>query len=295
MALKLEGVICPTITPFMENGDLDHHCFQRHIEWLIEKKVSAIVTSGSTGEFPCLSMSERDELLEITVNQGKGKVGIIAGTGSTNLRETIHISKSAEKLGADAVMVITPYYFKSSGETLYRYFQKIAAEIKLPLIPYNNPNRSGVALTPQVVSRLAKEGLIAGYKDSGGNMVGTIEVISNVGNIIPIIQGSDSLALPTYLMGGKGVISACCNVAPSPVIDLYEAFLRNDLVKAREIQKKISVLDNLVVTSENYPEALKVAMEIAGRPCGHARSINAEIGPQTRDQIKSSLQELKVI
>lgn len=270
MALKLEGAICPTITPFAKDGELDHEFFRKHVAWLIQQKISAIVTSGSTGEFPCLSKSERNELLKTAVDQGNGKVSIIAGTGSTNLRETIELSKSAEEIGADAVMVITPYYFKSSSETLYQYYKQISKETKLPLIPYNNPGRSGVILTPEIVSRLAKEGSIAGYKDSGGNMVSTMEVISNVGSMIPVIQGSDSLALPTYLMGGKGVISACANVVPAAVVTLYDLFSRNDLIRARDLQKRIRTLDSLVVTSENYPEALKVAMEIAGRPCGHA-------------------------
>jgi 4-hydroxy-tetrahydrodipicolinate synthase len=295
LALKLQGAICPTITPFAASGDLDQEFFRKHLAWLLQNKISAIVTSGSTGEFPCLSMSERNELLEIAVDKAGGKVPIVAGTGSTNLRETLELSRNAVRIGADAIMVITPYYFKSSGEALYQYYKQIASQIELPLIPYNNPNRSGVTLAPQIVSRLANEGLIAGYKDSGGNMVKTMEVIANAGRVIPVIQGSDSLALPTYLLGGKGVISACANVAPAAVVSLYDAFLNNDLAGARELQKRISTLDSLVVTAENYPEALKVAMEIAGKPCGHARSIHGEIGSHVRDQVKMILHELKVI
>ena len=253
----IQGVLPALITPFTKDNKIDEEGLRKNIEFLIEGGVSGVVPCGTTGESATLSIQEHERVIEITVEHST--VPVIAGTGSNNTVEAIELTESAEDSGADAALLITPYYNKPNDRGMIAHFKTIANKVDIPLILYNVPSRTGINLKPEIVAELAKESNIAGIKEASGNLEQVTRIIEMTQDEdFVVYSGDDALTLPILSLGGIGVISVVANVAPALVVSMVEAFRRKDLEKARQTHIKLAPLVRAVFLETN-PIPVKTA------------------------------------
>ncbi|MCX9075842.1 MAG: 4-hydroxy-tetrahydrodipicolinate synthase [Candidatus Methanoperedens sp.] len=265
----IQGVLPALITPFTKDNKIDEEGLRKNIEFLIEGGVSGVVPCGTTGESATLSIQEHERVIEITVEHST--VPVIAGTGSNNTVEAIELTESAEDSGADAALLITPYYNKPNDRGMIAHFKTIANKVDIPLILYNVPSRTGINLKPEIVAELAKESNIAGIKEASGNLEQVTRIIEMTQDEdFVVYSGDDALTLPILSLGGIGVISVVANVAPALVVSMVEAFRRKDLEKARQTHIKLAPLVRAVFLETN-PIPVKKAVELIGLPAGEPR------------------------
>lgn len=231
------GSIVALITPFKKNGEINENKFRFLINWHIKNKTDAILVCGTTGESATLSHTEHKRVVDIAVNEANGKIPIIAGAGSNSTREALELARHAEKAGADAILVITPYYNKPTQEGLYRHYKKISSEVKIPLIIYNVPSRTGSNILPETTARIYKDcKTVAGIKEASGSLDQITKIMSLVDRKFMLFSGSDELILPVLALGGRGVISVMANVMPKETHNLAGAFLKGNVEKSRNLQ-----------------------------------------------------------
>ena len=210
--MEFQGCFVAIVTPFRE-GRVDEEALRKLIQFCLEKEVDGIVPCGTTGESPTLSFTEHKRVIEVTIEEAKGKVPVIAGTGSNNTSEAEELTKYAKEAGADAALVITPYYNKPTPKGMEAHFNKIET-IGLPVIIYNVPSRTGVNIPPATVAKLSKLKNIVGIKEASGNMDQVSSIISLSEPGFSVLSGDDSLTLPILSLGGSGVISVVANIIP---------------------------------------------------------------------------------
>jgi len=264
-----EGVLPAIITPFKEEGELDGEGLRRNIELLGEAGVSGVVPCGTTGESATLSVEEHKMAVEIAVDCSKVKV--IAGTGSNNTIEAAELTKHAEDAGADAALLITPYYNKPNERGMLSHYRYVAECCDIPLILYNVPSRTAVNLRPELVAELAKIENVVGIKEASGDLsqVSKIIELTRDEDFI-VLSGDDNLTLPIMSLGGSGVISVVANVAPKKMMSLTDAMLRGDLEKAREVHFQIAPLIRAMFLETN-PIPVKTACQMMGMAAGPMR------------------------
>jgi 4-hydroxy-tetrahydrodipicolinate synthase len=270
--IKAEGIIVPIVTPFKADGALDQVALRRQVRRLIQAGVSGLFTVGTSGEFWSLQAKERDEILEIVLDEADGSLPVYAGTGAISTHKSIEQARRAEMLGADAAVVITPFYVSLSQGELYAHYAAIADSINIPVFPYNNPKRTGgLSLATDTVVALAAAGCIAGIKESSGNLALTAQFINATPDDFAVFQGSDDLILPSLMLGAVGGIAATGNVAPDMVVELYKVFQAGDWDRARYLQKNLAELRRATGLG-TYPAAIKAAMTMVGESAGPPRS-----------------------
>jgi 4-hydroxy-tetrahydrodipicolinate synthase len=266
-----QGVVVPLVTPFQRDETLDLPALRRLARRLIDSGVDGLFPAGSTGEFYTLSPDERCQVVEATIDESGGSVPVYAGACAISTREIIQATQQAEGLGADAVVVITPFYITPSQDELYEHYAAIAASTKLPVIPYNNPARTGgVNLAPATLRKLAAIDNIVAIKDSCGNIAQTVEYIRETPDGFRVFQGLDSIILPSLAMGADGCVAAIANVIPEIVVELCRSFANGDWEGAREAQAKVTILRQALALG-TFPAVLKAAIEMIGEPVGPAR------------------------
>ena len=225
------------VTPF-QNGSVDFTAFTRLIELQIANRTDAIICCGTTGESSTLTVDERLSVIQFVVERVNGRVPVIAGTGGNNTEEVINNSKSAEAIGVDGLLIVTPYYNKTSQAGLVRHFFTVADAVETPIIVYNVPSRTGLNIVPQTMVELCTHENIVGTKEASGN----IEQIVNIAALCPqcdIYSGNDDHVLPVLSIGGKGVISTIANIVPGEMHALCEAFFKGDIQLARQLQLQV--------------------------------------------------------
>ncbi|MGE5752712.1 MAG: 4-hydroxy-tetrahydrodipicolinate synthase [Deltaproteobacteria bacterium] len=252
------GAIVATITPFL-NGKLDRKGLRKLVEFQIRNGTDGIVPCGTTGESATLSVAEHEAVIDTVVATSSGRVPVIAGTGSNNTKEAIALTRYAKRAGADAALVITPYYNKPTQEGLYRHFRAIAESADLPLILYNVPGRTGVNMAAETVARLAEVGNIVGVKEASGNLAQVCDILRLAPKKFCVLSGDDALFFPMMALGAKGVISVASNVAPKAMADLYDAFVLGEVSKAREIHFRLWPLFHVLFVETN-PIPVKTAL-----------------------------------
>jgi len=262
-----QGSMVAMVTPFAE-GRVDLPALKEDVAFQIAGGTSALVPLGTTGESPVLSAAERAEILRTVVREARGKAPVIAGTGTNDTRTTIEHTKSAEDLGVDAVLVVTPYYNRPSQEGLYLHFEAVAKSTKLPLCLYNVPGRTGVNLLPETVARLAKIRNIAAIKEASGSVEQAAQVRARCA--ITVLSGDDALTLPLMAQGAVGVISVAANIVPREMSELCAAAAGGDLPRARAIHKRLEPLWKALFLETN-PVPVKTAMKFLGRGTGEVR------------------------
>lgn len=258
-----KGSIVAIVTPF-KNGKFDEKAFKSLIEWHISEGTDGIVPCGTTGESATLDYEEHYRVIEVTVKTVKGRIPVIAGTGANSTDETIMITKKAKQLGADAALLVTPYYNKPTQEGLYRHYKKVAEAVNIPQILYNVPGRTAVNMLPSTVARLTEIKNIVGIKEATGDMKQVSEVIRLCGNRMTVLSGDDFTTLPLLALGGKGVISVSANVAPRDVSAMCNAWEQGDIVRARKLHFKLEPLNSAMFIETN-PIPAKTALSMMGK------------------------------
>lgn len=288
-----KGSIVAIVTPF-KKGKIDEKALEKLIEWHIKEGTHGIVPCGTTGEASTLDYEEHYRVIEITVKVVNRRIPVIAGTGSNSTDEAIMITRKAEKLGADAALVVTPYYNKPTQEGLYRHFKEIADKTGLPLILYNVPGRTSVNLLPQTVARLAEIPRIAGIKEATGDMKQVSEVIRLCGDRITVLSGDDFTNLPLLALGGRGAISVTANVCPRDMAELFNAWERGDIARAREIHYRLEPI-NKAMFIETNPIPVKTALAMMGKIREEFRLPLCEMSPANKEKLAEVLRNAGLI
>ncbi|MDO9326925.1 MAG: 4-hydroxy-tetrahydrodipicolinate synthase, partial [Methanoregula sp.] len=239
-----EGVLPAIITPFKRNPamGLDIPGLERNIEFLLSRGIHGIVPCGSTGESATLTFEEHEKVVRITVDKVKGRIPVIAGTGSNNTAEAVQLTKAAKDIGADGVLVISPYYNKPNRSGLIKHFTRLA-DLDIPVIMYNVPGRTGQNLEPDLVAELARHPNIVAIKEASGNISQISRIIEETqDDEFSVISGDDNITLPIMALGGSGVISVAANVDPKRMVEMYEAMKQGDYQKALVLHFALSPL-----------------------------------------------------
>lgn len=270
--MKLEGIFVPNVTPFDQHGEIDKEALVGLIEFWVGSGVSGLVVNASTGEGPMLSREEKGGLIELVRERLDGRAKVIAGTGAISTRETIELTRDARDLGAEAVLVTTPFFYRPSGEELFQHYASLIASVDMPVILYNVPKFTGYSISPRVVERIAGEcsGLV-GIKDSSNNPGTIAEFVRLVGDKISVLAGAADVTLPTLSMGGKGAILAVANAIPETCVALYRAAKRGDLEEAGRLQLMVSQANNVLVREHSQIAAVKLALNFIKHPAGVPR------------------------
>lgn len=259
----IQGSIVAIVTPMFPNGDIDFEAFDRLLEWHVESGTDAVVVVGTTGESPTLTADEHVDVIARAIKTVKGRMPVIAGTGSNSTSEAIYYTKAARETGADACLLVTPYYNRPSQEGLYQHFKKIAEEVDIPQILYNVPSRTGCDMLPETVSRLADIDNIIGIKEATGDLDRGQQVINLCAERIAIYSGDDATALDLILAGAKGNISVTANVAPAQMHEMCRLALAGEYEKASLLNARLAGLHNALFLEAN-PIPVKWALAEMG-------------------------------
>lgn len=264
-----KGVGTAIATPFTEDG-INFEEFGRLIEFQIENGVEAIIVCGTTGESAAMSLEEKTDLINYTVNKVNKRVQVIAGTGSNNTRSAIEMSKFAEKAGVDGLLVVTPYYNKTTQTGLVAHYKAIAGAVNIPIIMYNVPSRTGLNIEPMTCLELSKIENIVGIKEASGNISQVAKIASLCGDDLDIYSGNDDQIIPVLSLGGRGVISVVSHVLPKYTSDMMNYYWEGNVAKATEMQlNMIDIIDTLFC--EVNPIPVKAALNEMGYDYGEPR------------------------
>ncbi len=257
-----KGVATALITPFDENG-VNYDKLGRLIDWQIEKGINALVVCGTTGEASTMTDDEHREIIDYSVKRAAGRVPIIAGTGSNDTAYALDLIRCAEQSGADAMLVVTPYYNKATQNGLIQMFTQLADASSKPIILYNVPSRTGCNINPDTYAILAEHDNIVAIKEAGGNISQIVETMARCGDKLDLYSGNDDQIVPILAMGGKGVISVLSNVAPAETVELCDSFFRGDVKKSAKMQCDFHDLVTALFSEVN-PIPVKAAMAAMG-------------------------------
>ena len=283
------------VTPMKENLDVDFDKLEELINFQIDNGTDAIIIAGTTGESSTLTMEEHRRVIQAAVEFTKHRVPVVAGTGSNCTRTAIHLTKEAEEDGADAALIVTPYYNKATQKGLIAHYGQIASETKLPIILYNVPGRTGCNLMPETVATLVKENEnIVGLKEATGNMAQASKTMYLCDGKLEMYSGEDGLVVPLLSIGGLGVISVIANIAPRQTHDMVMSYLEGDLEKARQMQlKSLPLVDALF--SEVNPIPVKKALNLMGMQVGSLRSQLCEMGEENAKKLEQAMKDFGLL
>lgn len=258
------------VTPMRADGSIDYEELGRIIDFQIENHTDAIITCGTTGEAATMTTEEHCEVIRYTMEKVAGRIPVIAGTGSNDTAFGIELSKEAEAMGVDGLLLVTPYYNKTSQKGLVEHFTAIANAVKIPCIVYNVPSRTGCNILPATYAKLAKVENIVAVKEANGNIAAIAQTIALCGDELDVYSGEDSQTLPIMALGGIGVISVFANALPRQMHDLTAAMLAGDLVTARKIQNQyVDLMEGFFIDVNPIP--IKTTMNKLGFNCGPCR------------------------
>ena len=289
MAAKtsFRGSFTALVTPF-KNGGVDEKAFRDLVDWQIDEGTNGLVPVGTTGESPTLSHAEHKQVVEWCVDQSRGRVPVIAGAGSNSTAEAIDFSRHAEKAGADAVLVVTPYYNKPTQEGLYQHFKAVNDAIGIPIVIYNIPGRSVIDMSVETMKRLYELKNIAGVKDATANMVRVSQQRAEIGEDFNQLSGEDGTCLGFMAHGGHGCISVTSNVAPRLCAEFQSACLKGDYAAALKLQDKLMPLhQNLFI--ETNPSPAKYALSLLGKCADTVRLPMVPVSDKTKAAVRDAM------
>jgi len=292
------GSFTALTTPF-KNNQFDRATFEKQIKFQADNGTNGIIPVGTTGESPTLSHEEHHHVFEVAVSAARGTgMKVIAGTGSNSTDEALDLTRFAKKIGADAALIVNPYYNKPTQEGMYRHFKLIASEVDIPIVLYNIPGRTGVTMANATVARLAKECKnIVTMKEATGSLDSCSELCATmpaVNSAFTVLSGDDSMTVPFMSVGAVGVISVATNIIPKQVRQMVDAALGNDFATARAIHlKHLELFKSLFL--EGNPVGIKTAMQLLGRDTGEMRLPLCEPTAGTREAIKKALATLGIL
>lgn len=283
------------VTPFHENGEVNYEKFAALIEFQIENGTDAIIVCGTTGEASTLSHEEHLDVIKYCVEKVAGRVPVIAGTGSNCTETAIYLSQEAEKYGVDGLLLVTPYYNKATQNGLYEHFKMIADSVKVPIILYNVPGRTGCNLAPATVVRLCKdvENIVA-VKEASGNISQVAKLMSLADGCVDLYSGNDDQIVPILSLGGKGVISVLSNVAPKQTHDICAKYFEGDVAgSCKEQLRAIELCDALFC--EVNPIPVKKALNLMGMEAGPMRRPLSEMEPENAAKLEKAMKNYGIL
>jgi 4-hydroxy-tetrahydrodipicolinate synthase len=284
---RFKGSFTALVTPFSD-GAVDEKAFREHVNWQVEEGTHGLVPVGTTGESPTLSHAEHKRVVEICTDEARGRVPVIAGAGSNNTAEAIDLSRHAEKAGADAVLIVTPYYNKPTQEGLFQHYKAINDAIGIPIFIYNIPGRSVIDMSVETMKRLADLDNIAGVKDATANLARVSLQRQHIGPDFIQLSGEDATALGFNAHGGVGCISVTSNIAPRLCSEFQEACLAGDYGKALNIQDRLMPLHTAIFVETN-PSPTKYALSVLGRMSEEPRLPLVTTTEPTRDLVRKAM------
>jgi 4-hydroxy-tetrahydrodipicolinate synthase len=285
----LAGAVVAIVTPF-KKGKIDEEALRRLVEEQIAGGTDAISPCGTTGESTTLSHEEHDRVIEIVIDAVRKRVPVMAGTGSNSTAEAIRLTNHAWQAGADAALIVCPYYNRPTQEGLYLHYKKIAEEVPIPIIIYNIPGRTGTNMLPETMARLAEIPNIVGVKEAAGSIKQMSDIINLCGPDFDVLSGDDGFTLPLLAIGGKGVVSVISNLVPADMAALVDAFAAGDLQKAREIHYRMSpLIDALFI--ETNPTPVKAALAMLGKIENELRLPLCGISAKNELVLKKAMQD----
>jgi 4-hydroxy-tetrahydrodipicolinate synthase len=290
---SFEGVVVAMVTPF-KNGAVDELALRQHIEFLVQAGVQAVLPCGTTGESPTLSHEEHNRVVALTVEAARGRVPVLAGAGSNSTAEAVSMAKHARDVGADGVLLVSPYYNKPTQEGLYRHFSEVADAAQLPVILYNIPGRCGVNVLPETTARLAQHPLIVGVKEASGDLNQMIRTIELCPPGFLVTSGDDGLTLPLLAVGGRGVISVAANVVPALMVEMWRTWTDCHYDLSRRLFYKLLPLFKALFLETN-PIPVKWALHLMGRMAPDLRLPMCPPSAAVAERIKAVLAEWELI
>ncbi|CAM3427290.1 2,4-dihydroxyhept-2-ene-1,7-dioic acid aldolase [Hydrogenibacillus schlegelii] len=286
---RLRGSIAPVVTPFTADGAVDYATLEALIDWQIRSGSHGISVTGTSGEPSSLTLEERKEVIRVAKSAVGGRVPFVPATGSVNHAETLELTKFAETIGADAAMVIVPYYVRPTQEGLYRHFLAVARSVDLPILIYNIPGRTAVNLEVSTLARLVEAAPnIVGIKESNKDFEHVNRVLGTVGRDFLLFSGIELLCYPMLAIGGAGSISATANVFPSKVAEMHDAWFAGDVKKAQDLHYELMELNDLLFVETN-PGPVKAALGLMGKITPYVRPPLALPGPELTERIRTTL------
>jgi 4-hydroxy-tetrahydrodipicolinate synthase len=288
-----KGAITAIVTPF-KNGQLDEEAYRELIEFQIQAGIHGIVPCGTTGESPTLSHAEHKRVVETCIDQVKKRVVVIAGSGSNNTAEALELTQHAQSAGADAALMITPYYNKPTQEGLFQHYKTVASQTKIPIVVYNVPGRTSLNLLPETMARLATLPNIVGLKDATGDLKQGCKTLELCGDKITVLSGDDFTTFPLLCVGGMGVISVVSNAAPADMAGMCNAFFAGNLAKARELHYKMWPLIEAMFFETN-PVPVKTALKLMGKITGEVRQPLCPMSTANEDKLRQVMQKYGLI
>ncbi|MFD3445520.1 4-hydroxy-tetrahydrodipicolinate synthase [Microbacteriaceae bacterium 4G12] len=258
------------VTPFDDNGNIDFAKTTQLVNYLIDNGTTALVVAGTTGESPTLTAEEKVELFRHVVEVVNGRVPVVAGTGSNSTQASIELTKRAEEIGVDAVMLVAPYYNKPNQEGLYQHFKTIANSTKLPVMLYNVPGRSVVSIAVDTIVRLSQIPNVVAVKDAGGDVLSMTEIIEHTSDDFAVYSGDDGLTLPALAIGAKGVVSVASHIIGNEMQEMIQAFEAGDMKKAQQLHQLLLRVTKAVFMAPS-PTPVKEALQMVGVNVGPVR------------------------
>lgn len=290
-----EGAGVAIVTPFHEDGSINYEKFAELVEFQIAGGTDAIIVCGTTGESATLTHEEHLDLIRFCAETVKGRIPVVAGTGSNCTETAVYLSTEAEKYGVDGLLLVTPYYNKATQNGLYAHFKKVADSVKLPIILYNVPSRTGCNIQPQTAARLCMEvENIVGIKEASGNISQIAKLMSLAGDKVDLYSGNDDQIVPILSLGGKGVISVLSNVAPRQTHEICQKFFDGDLEGSRKEQLRAIELCDALFCEVN-PIPVKAGLNLMGKEAGHLHMPLSDMEPQNVERLKKAMQEYGIL
>ena len=288
-----EGAFTALVTPFREDR-LDEKAVRALVSEQIAGGVAGLVPSGTTGESASLSHTEYSRLLELVVDEARGRVPVVAGAGAASTAHAIELAKLAQRAKVDALLIVAPYYYKPSQDGIVAHYAAIARAVPLPIVVYNIPGRTGMDIAAATFERLAQIPSIVAVKESTGNVVRSAELVSRLGDRLSVLSGDDGLTLPIMAVGGKGVISVASNAVPAEVTRQVELFRGGDLAGARKQHQRLAPLYEALFVEPN-PSPVKAALAMRGLLTGELRLPFVPVSESTQKRLRKILVELGVL
>jgi len=290
----LKGAFTALVTPF-KDGQIDEEKYREHIEWQIEKGIHGLVPCGTTGESATMSHDEHKRAIKICVEQVNGRVPVIAGTGSNNTKEAIELTTFAKEVGADAALVITPYYNKPTPNGLILHYKEIAKAAPMPIIVYNVPGRTGTNLLPQTLYEIKKNvPEVIGIKEASGNIRQASDILELCGEDFLVLSGDDFITFPMLAIGGRGVISVVSNIVPDKVAEMCNAFFEGNIEDAKKLHYELAPLCRAMFFETN-PIPVKTSLHLMGRMKLELRLPLCEMKPENREKLEKVLKDAGLI
>ena len=279
------------VTPFFEDGSVDYETFGELIEFQISEGTDAIIVAGTTGESSTMPDDEQVAVIKFAIDRVAGRVPVIAGSGVNDTAHSIRLSQEIEKLGPDALLVVTPYYIKTSQQGLIEHFEAIANSVDLPIVLYNVPGRTGQVMAPETILHLSQHKNIVAYKDAVGDIAHTLAVRNLVGDNIDIYSGNDDINVPIILAGGKGTISVLANVYPEATHLMCKYALERQVDKAFGLQLKYLDFIHMLFAEPN-PMPVKKCVELIGKSACHYRLPMTHVAPTLATRLEQEIARL---